>query len=54
MVPCRSPADLGEDLVEVEEVLAHAVDVQRVHGCSAGHQEERQHDQLAEILFTTN
>jgi hypothetical protein len=38
----------------VEEVLAHAVDVQRVHGCSAGHQEEGQHDQLAEILLKIN
>lgn len=38
----------------MEEVLAHAVDVQRVHGCSAGHQEEGQHDQLAEILLKIN
>jgi hypothetical protein len=44
-----SPPHLGNDLVQVEQVLPHAVDVQRVHERGAGHEEEGEHDQLTEF-----
>ena len=46
-----STIHLGEDLVQVEQVLPHAVDVRRVHKRRTGDQGEGQHDELAEILF---
>lgn len=46
-----TPTHLGEDLVQVQQVLPYAVHVQRVHERGTGHQQEGQDDQLAEILF---
>lgn len=46
-----SPVHLGQDPVEMEQMLPHPVHMHRVHCRRAGHEKEGQHDQLAEILL---